>query len=104
MSYTVTRRRNEIGIRMALGAEPATVVGLVLRHVALITSAGLIVGAAAAVGTGRFINALLFNLAATDRTMIVITAVTLASAAAIAGYLPARRAATIDPMTALRED
>ncbi len=104
MSYTVTRRRNEIGIRMALGAEPAKVVALVLRHVALITGAGLIVGAAAAAGTGRFINALLFNLAATDRTMIVITAVTLAGAAAIAGYLPARRAAAIDPMSALRED
>ena len=104
MSYTVTRRRNEIGIRMALGAEPRSVIGLVLKNVALITTVGLIAGAAAAVGTGRFINALLFNLAATDRTMIVITAVTLASAAAIAGYLPARRAAKIDPMAALREE
>ena len=64
----------------------------------------MIVGAAASVGTGRFINALLFNLAATDRTMIAVTAITLAAAAAIAGYLPARRAARIDPMTALRED
>jgi len=104
MSYTVTRRRNEIGIRMALGAEPGTVIGLVLRNVALITIVGLIVGAAASVGTGRFINALLYNLAASDTTMIAITAVTLATAAAVAGYLPARRAARIDPMAALREE
>jgi predicted permease len=104
MSYSVTRRRHEIGIRMALGAEPDRVIALVLRHVALITAIGLVVGAAAAIGAGRFINALLFNLAATDRTMIVVSAVTLALAAALAGYLPARRAARIDPMAALRDD
>ena len=104
MSYSVSRRRNEIGIRMALGAEPGTVVGLVLKNVAFITIAGLIGGAGAAVATGRFINALLYNLAATDTTMIVVTAITLAAAAAIAGYLAARRAARIDPMAALREE
>jgi len=102
MSYSVTRRRNEIGIRMALGAEPGNVVRLVLMNVLLITAAGIAVGAAAAFGSGRFINTLLFNLAATDKTMIGVTAVTLALAAAIAGYLPARRAARIDPMAALR--
>lgn len=104
MSYSVTRRRNEIGIRMALGAEPHSVIRMVLRNVLVITAAGIAVGAAGAVGSGRFINALLFNLAASDATMIVMTAVTLAAAAAVAGYLPARRAARIDPMTALRQD
>jgi putative ABC transport system permease protein len=104
MSYSVSRRRSEIGIRMALGAEPNRVVALVLRHVALITVVGLAIGAAAAVGAGRFVNTLLFNLATYDRAMIAVTTVALALAAAVAGYLPARRAARIDPMTALREE
>jgi putative ABC transport system permease protein len=104
MSYSVTRRQNEIGIRMALGAEPGSVIRMVLLNVALITAIGIALGAAGAFGTGRFINALLFNLAATDATMIAVTAITLGAAAAVAGYLPARRAARIDPMTALRQD
>lgn len=103
MSYSVTRRTNEIGIRVALGAEPGRVLRLVLRHVAAITGLGLLAGVAASVGLGRFVNSLLFNLATNDATMIAVTAATLAAAAAIAGYLPARRAARIDPTVALRE-
>jgi putative ABC transport system permease protein len=104
MSYSVRRRQNEIGIRMALGAEPGNVIRMVLLNVAVITALGIALGAAGAFGSGRFINSLLFNLAASDITMIAVTAATLATAAAVAGYLPARRAARIDPMTALRQD
>jgi putative ABC transport system permease protein len=103
MSYTVARRRNEIGIRMALGAAPAKVMRLVLQHVALVTMAGLVVGALVSYGAGRFVNTLLYGRVASDLTMILIAGVTLAAAAALAGYLPARRAASVDPMAALRE-
>ena len=104
MSYSVSRRRNEIGIRMALGAEPDSVIALVLKHVALITIVGVLAGVAGAMGSGRFINSLLFNLATYDRTMMIVTALTLVAVAGVAGYLPARRASRIDPMTALREE
>jgi predicted permease len=103
MSYSVARRRNEIGIRMALGAAPRTVMTLVLSNVAIVTLIGLTAGIALAVGTGRYVNTLLFGLVVNDATMVVIAAVTLGSAAALAGYMPARRAARVDPMAALRE-
>ncbi len=104
MSYSVARRRNEIGIRMALGAEPGSVMRLVLWNVALVTLLGLVLGAAVSMGTGRFVNTLLFGLVASDTTMVAVAAVTLGTAAIVAGYLPARRAARVDPMAALREN
>lgn len=102
MSYSVTRRRNEIGIRMAVGAEPQAVVRLVLGHVAWITLAGLAAGGAAAAASGRFIDALLFNVTTGDATTMVAVGGVLAAAALAAGYVPARRAARIDPMVVLR--
>jgi len=104
MSYAVTRRRNEIGIRMALGAEPGSVMRLVLGQVGLVTAAGLIVGIVVAIGAGRFVNTLLFGLATTDATMIGLAALALAIAAIAAGFFPARRASRVDPMLALREN
>jgi predicted permease len=103
MSYSVARRRNEIGIRMALGAAPTKVMRLVLSNVALVTIIGIGGGIAIAAGTGRFVNTLLFGLVANDVTMLVVAAATLGMAASLAGYLPARRAARVDPMAALRE-
>lgn len=104
MSYAVTRRRNEIGIRMALGAERGAIMRLVFGHVVIVTICGLVVGIAVAIGAGKFVNSLLYGLTTTDSTMIAIAAATLAIAAGLAGYLPARRAARVDPMVALREN
>lgn len=103
MSYSVARRKNEIGIRLALGAAPGSVMRLVLRNVAVVTTVGLALGAALSLGTGRFVDTLLYGLVVTDPTMVAVAAVTLGSAAALAGYLPARRAATVDPASALRD-
>jgi putative ABC transport system permease protein len=104
MSLAVARRRQEIGIRMALGAHPSWVIAMVLRDVAIVTIAGLAVGTISGVLSGRLVTTLLFGLEPTDVATWMGAIAALAGAAALAGYLPARRAARIDPMTALRED
>ncbi len=104
MSLAVTRRRNELGLRMALGANPRGIVRLVLRDVALIMALGLAAGAAIALASGKLVATLLFGLTPTDPTTAGIALTLLAGVALLAGYLPARRAAGLDPMIALRED
>ncbi len=102
MSYSVARRTNEIGIRMALGAQRGHVLGQVLRESMVLVVAGVLIGVAIALGTGRFIAALLFGLAPTDAATIGLAMAVMLGVAALAGYLPARRAARVDPMVALR--
>jgi predicted permease len=104
LSYNVARRRNEIGIRMALGAERARVLRMVLGEVAILLVAGLALGLAAAVFSTRLLAGFLYRLEPNDPTTLVTACVVLAVAAAVAGLLPARRAANLDPMTALREE
>jgi len=102
MSYTVTRRTNEIGIRMALGARSRDVVGLVMREVVLLVALGAAIGLCAALATMRLVASLLFGLTATDPLTIVLATSLLLVVAALAGYLPARRASRVDPLVALR--
>jgi predicted permease len=102
MSYSVSRRTNEIGIRMALGAQRADVLRLVMRESMILVVIGVVAGLAVAVAASQFVTTLLFGLAPTDpRTMFVAVGV-MVLVSAVAGYLPARRASNVDPMVALR--
>ena len=102
MSYSVSRRTNEIGIRMALGAQRQDVLRLVMRESMILVAIGVVAGVIIAVAASRFVTALLFGLAPTDtRTMFVAIAV-MVFVSGLAGYLPARRASNVDPMVALR--
>ena len=102
-AYTVSRRKSEIGIRMALGAEPGGVVRMVLRRVAVLVLAGVIVGTAVSLWAARFVATLLFGLEPRDPTTLFAAAAMLATIGAMAGWLPARRASRIDPAVVLRE-
>ena len=104
MSCNVARRRNEIGIRMALGAEHSGVLRMVLGEVAVLIMAGLALGLAAAIAGTRFLASFLYRLEPNDPTTLAAACIILAIAAAVAGFLPARRAANLNPMTALREE
>ena len=101
MSYSVARRTNEIGIRMALGARRQDVLQLVMRESMLLVVAGIAIGLGIAAASSRLITSLLFGLSPTDAMTIVEAVALLAIVSAVAGYLPARRAAGVDPLVAL---
>jgi predicted permease len=102
-SYAVTRRRAELGIRMALGAAPATVIRLVLARVSALVAAGVAVGTVLALAAARFVTALLYGLEPRDPATLAAAAITLAAVGVFAGWLPAYRASRIDPAEVLRE-
>jgi putative ABC transport system permease protein len=104
LSFTVARRVREIGVRMALGAQPRTVLALVLRDSLVTVGAGLLLGAMAAVALARFLTSLLFGVRPGDPATIVVTGSALLAAALLASYAPARRASSVDPLEALRND
>jgi putative ABC transport system permease protein len=102
VSCAVTSRTREMGIRMALGAERRDVLAMVLRQAALLACAGLAAGLAASLALTRFLSTLLFEVRTTDLATLASIAALLAAVALAAGYLPARRAASVDPTVALR--
>jgi len=103
-AYTVVRRTPEIGIRMALGAERSRVIGMVMRGAMLQAVAGLAIGTPIAMLCVRYVKSQLFDIDKANPTVMIGAIVTLTLAAAIAGIIPARRAASIDPVKALRID
>ena len=104
LSYVVTERRREIGIRMALGAERSQVLGLVMGQGAIMAGVGLLVGLGAAFLLNKVMGALLFGVSPTDPATLAAVVATLVLAAALACYLPARRATLLDPMVVLRDE
>ena len=102
-SYSVNRRRTELGIRMALGAAPGGVVRLVLHRVAILVAVGVILGSTVSLWVARFVTTLLYGLQPRDPLTLAGAAVLLGAIGALAGWLPARRASRIDPARVLRE-
>jgi predicted permease len=106
MAYSVARRTNEIGVRMALGAQRGRVLGMILRETVVLVSAGIALGVpislAAARLAGHWVEGLLFDISATDPLTLALASSLMAAVAVLAGYWPARRASRLDPMNALR--
>jgi len=104
LAFGVTQRTREIGVRLALGAKRAEVLGLVVRQGMKLTALGLFIGVAGAVAASRFLGSLLYETAALDLRTFALVPVVLAVVALIACYVPGRRASRIDPMAALRSE
>jgi predicted permease len=104
MAYVVARRTREIGIRMALGASTGNVAWMILREIVVMCAAGLAIGLVAAYLLGRAVETQLYGVKASDPFVFICSAVLLALVAMMAGLVPARKAATVDPMVALRYD
>jgi ABC-type antimicrobial peptide transport system permease subunit len=102
LSYSVSLRAREIGVRTSLGATPWSIIGLVVRQVSVVTAAGLIVGLGAAAMLARSLSSLLYGVAPSDPITFVAVAALLAVAAVVASVVPARRAARVDPVRVLR--
>ena len=104
MSYSVTRRSREIGIRMALGARRGSVLGQVLRQTLVMSVAGVAIGVAAVLLTTKYMSTLLFGLSERDPATLIMVSLLLLTTAAVAGFFPARRASTIDPVRAIKTE
>jgi hypothetical protein len=104
ISYTVTQRRREIGIRAALGAQQGELKGMFVRHGLVLAGIGVVIGLGAAAGLTRLMSTLLYGITPLDPVTYVAVPLVLVTATVLASYLPARRAASVDPVEALRSE
>jgi ABC-type antimicrobial peptide transport system permease subunit len=104
IAYSVSQRTREIGIRVALGAQHGQLAGMFVRHGLLLTAAGVACGLGAAIALTRLMSSLLFEVSPVDPLTYGAVAIGLVAAAALASYLPSRRAAAVDPVEALRAE
>ena len=104
LSYLVVQNRREIGLRMAIGASPRVVVREILARSAGLTAVGIVAGLAVAFATTRWLGSLLFNVSPLDPLILTSVSALIAGVSFLASFLPARRAASMDPMQVLRSD
>jgi ABC-type antimicrobial peptide transport system permease subunit len=104
MAFVVARRRKELGIRLALGAQPGLLIWMVMREVLVLLAIGLAVGIPSAMILGRYVSTVLYGIKPSDPWMATSTVLLLTIVSAAAGLIPARRAARIDPILALRHE
>lgn len=104
ISYRVSQRTREIGVRLALGAQRLTVFGQILRGSMIVAGAGVAIGLAASFALTRYLETLLFEVEPTDRIIYVSVPILMLLASAAASYVPSRRAAAVDPVNALRDE
>jgi ABC-type antimicrobial peptide transport system permease subunit len=103
LSFAVTQRTREIGVRIALGARPVDVIRMVVRDGARLSAIGLAIGAVVAVAATRAISSMLFGVTAADPATFGIIVIVVAAVTLAASYVPARRAASVDPIVVMRE-
>jgi ABC-type antimicrobial peptide transport system permease subunit len=104
LAYSVIRRTREIGVRIAVGAGHGEVVSLVLKKAVVLVALGIALGLAGAFATGRLLSQMLYGVPPNDPSLLAMASCIIAATAIAAAYLPARRAASIDPIRALRAD
>ena len=104
LAFSVSQRTNELGIRLALGAERGAILRMILREGATMALVGLVIGGLAAIPLSRLLGGLLFGVEPVDPLTIGLSAVLLVAVALIAAWIPARTATSVDPITALRGD